>query len=53
MRCKIINVYNSCYIGDDVPIIYKTTKYLIILLHVTCKIYVDFNGLCMPLKIVA
>ena len=25
----------------------------IIFLHVTCKIYVDFNSLCIPLKIVA
>jgi len=51
--CKITHLYNSCYISDEVPTIYKTTKYLLILLHVICKIYIGYYGLCMPLEIVA
>jgi hypothetical protein len=41
------DLYNCFYIGNKVPTIYKTTKYLLILLYMTCKIYVDFNGLYM------
>ena len=49
---RITDPYNSFYIGNEVPTIYKATNYLLILLHMICKMYADFYSLCMALKMV-